>query len=163
MNDTILNWISVFGSLASIVGICLTYRQVKAVKKVADAAKEASELTQQSIFKTLSTVQVTKYCESIFSIQNAINEDEIKLAIHYCHELKTALIELQESLSSLNESRISGDLSVHIQTLGINITNMHKSLPNQKDKLRKEKVVRDLENLHNQMSEILAKLKLNIN
>ncbi len=163
MSNTIVNWISLLGSIASIVGIYLTYRQVKAVKKVAEVTKEASEQTQKSILKTLSTVEVTKYCESIFMIQNAIKEDEIKLAIHYCHELKTTLIELQESISSLNENQISNDLSVHIQALGININNMHKSLPDKKDKLNKEKIVRDLENLHNKMSEIQAKLKLKIN
>lgn len=161
MDTTLEYWFSIAGSIASIIGIVLTYRQVKAVKKVADATKESAELTQKSLIRSLSTVRTAKFCESIIIIQDAVKDDEIRLAIHLCHELKTALIELQQSLSTYSENEESGKLSGHIQALGVNITNMHKALPDKKDKLRKSKIIEDLENLHNQMSEMQAKFKLN--
>ena len=39
--------------------------------------------------------------------------------------------------------------------------NMHKSLHDSKSKLKNDKIIQDLENLHNKMSEIQAIIKLN--
>lgn len=159
MADLIINILSCVGSLASITGIVITYRQVKKVRSVAEATKEATEKTQEEVSKTLSIVQVAKYCESISIIQQAITDNEIKLALYLCHELKAALYELQTHLQKYCEANGLCDFKKHIQSLGINVTNMTRSLTEGKDKLRRTKIIQDLENLHNQLSALQADYK----
>lgn len=150
--------ISIIGSLASVIGIILTYRQVKAVKSVAEAAKEASEQTQQSVLNSFSLGEASKFCESILIIQQALQDDEIRFAIHLCNELKTVLVEIQAYLKATGEY-VNFPMTGHIQSLNNNILNMQKCLPGNKYKLRKDKIIQDLENLHHQLSEIQAHFK----
>ena len=156
-----MDFLSFIGSLCSIIGIVITSLQVKKVRSVAEATKEATEKTQEDVSKTLSIVQVAKYCESILPIQQAVRENEIKLAIHLCHELKSALIELQANFETYHSDNIACNVTEHIKSLGINMRNMHKSLHDSKSKLKNDKIIQDLENLHNKMSEIQAIIKLN--
>lgn len=145
--------------MASIIGIVITYHQVKKVRSVAEATKEATEKTQKDVSKTLSIVQVAKYCESISIIQQAITDNEIKLSIHLCHELKAALYELQIHLQRYQADNELCDFKKHIQSLGINVTNMTRSLTEGNEKLRRTKIIQDLENLHNQLSDLQANYK----
>lgn len=150
--------ISIIGSVASVIGIILTYRQVKAVKCVAQATKEAAEKTQKSVLNSFSLGEASKFCESILIIQQALQDDEIRFAIHLCHELKTVLVEIQAYLKATGEY-VNFPMTGHIQSLNNNILNMQKCLPGNKDKLRKDKIIQDLENLHHQLSEIQAHFK----
>lgn len=135
--------------------------QVGRIKKVAIATRKATEKTQEDVSKTLSIVQGAKYCETISIIQQAIIDNEIKLAIHLCHELKAALIELQTTFETYHADNDVCDVSEHIKSLGINMENMHRSLHNVKVKLKSDKIIQDLESLHNRMSEIQAIIKIN--
>lgn len=156
--EMVVTIISIIGSLASVIGIILTYRQVKAVKGVAQATKEAAEQTQKSVLNSFSLGEASKFCESILIIQQALQDDEIRFAIHLCHELKTVLIEIQAYLKATGEY-VNFPMTGHIQSLNMNIYNMQRSLPDKKDKLNKDKIIKDLENLHHQLSEIQAHFK----
>ena len=54
--------LSDIGSIASLLGLLWTYIQVQRVKKVADATRQASEETKDSVQRMLSVAQVAKYC-----------------------------------------------------------------------------------------------------
>lgn len=154
-----MEYLNLAGSCASLIAFAITCYQVYKLKKIAIATREATEKTQEDVSKTLSIVQVAKYCESISIIQQAITENEIKLAIHLCHELKGALYELQTHLLKYNNENDLCDIKKHIQLLGINVTNMTRSLTEGNDKLRKNKIIQDLEKLHNQLSDLQANFK----
>lgn len=168
MND-VITIISLVGSIASIVGIWFTYKQVVNIKKVTEATKEATEKTQNSIMQTLSIVQVTKYCESIETILESIRDDEFKLAIHLCRELKAVVIELNTNNTDVESPfRIpEGDYNFdeHVKQLGINIQSMEIALPkvkgnkDNKAKLKKDKLIEDFDNLLDSMTELKVKLK----
>lgn len=156
-----MDWTSLIGTVASLIGLGCTYHQVLKTQKAAIAAESAANSTKESIQKSISIVQVTKYSEQILTIQQEVNNDEIKLALHLCHELKSALLDLQKHQTIL-EHKTELDLSNHIVTLGINITNMLKCLTKGTDKLNKTKIASDLEQLHEVMCKIQIQLKENI-
>lgn len=62
------------------------------------------------------------------------------------------MYELQIHLQKYSEANELYDFRKHIQSLGINVTNMRRSLTEGNDKLRRSKIIQDLENLHNQLA-----------
>ncbi|MDE6338552.1 MAG: hypothetical protein K2K97_02045 [Muribaculaceae bacterium] len=143
------------GSWASIEGIAFTLWQVMHIKSTAEATRIATEHTRSEIQNKLNIVQVTEHCATIETIQTALQDREIRLALHLCRELKTSLIELREIVA---DNKVS-ELGTHIQVMGVDINNMHKSLLNNIDKLGRKKIIEDLEALHNTLTGLQVSLK----
>ena len=53
MNSEVANWISVIGSILSLLGVIIAIQQIRQVKKSADAAKKAADRTQRIISRNL--------------------------------------------------------------------------------------------------------------
>ncbi len=150
--------LSDIGSIASLLGLLWTYIQVQRVKKVADATRQASEETKDSVQRMLSVAQVAKYCESIHLIIDEITANELRLALHLMRELKAAMIELQ-TVPYLQHNGYSETLSTHVKNMGVHIASLQKSLHDSGSRLKKDKITQDLDELSSVMTEIQAKIK----
>lgn len=157
--------ISFLGGIASLAGILLallqsinTIRDVDKVRGIADAAKQASEDTQKAVRKTLSIVQVTKYCEQIKRIQEYLSNGDLKLTIHLIQEIQDAIIELKNHITNLNLNISEETVSCHIQKMGINISHIRKALETNSDKYKKEAIHQDFDDLLTILLDLKAQL-----
>lgn len=159
MLSTISIGLSEIGSIASLIGIVVAIWQILKTRKSAEAARISANQTKKSVQSLINIVQVTKHCEVIKTAQQAISDNEIRLALHLLHELKSAIIELHMTLSHLGKEQFVSDLQIHITSMGIDIANMQKSLREGSNKLKKEKITSNLENLLSTLTQIQVKLK----
>lgn len=158
------NWVvsivSILGSIASVIAIFMTYHQVKKVKVAADAAKEASNNTQKQLDKTLGIIQTTKHSERIKIIEQALRANEISLAIYLSQELHAAILELDITLSAMEDYQYDGSLRRHINELGNHIQSMQKSLPaDRRNFLNENVIIEDLEILQQNLTKLQITLK----
>lgn len=163
--DWIRETISFLGGIASLAGILLallqsinTQNEVDNVKAIADAAKKASEDTQKAVRKTLSIVQVTKYCEQIKRIQEYLSNGDLKLTIHLIQEIQDAIIELKNQITNLNLTVSEESVSSHIQKMGINISLIRKAIETNSDKYKKDAIHQDFDELLTILLELKAQL-----
>lgn len=165
--NIIISTLSILGSAASIYGIYLTYKQVEATKKeaeatktIAEAAKEAAEQTQKDIHKTISTIEIAKYCEIITRIQEILEGENIHFALHLCEELHESLMEILEFEKTILKKGQS-ELQEYVDALSNNITFIRLSLFEKKGKLNKKKIITDLTKLHEIMLKVKTEYKIN--
>lgn len=157
MVQTIINIISFIGSIASVVGIYLTYRQVKDTRQIAETTKHAVANAMKDVQRTLTIVEVANHLAIIEQIQNAIRYNKFELALKIMRDLRTSIIQIREAPLLLDTSHYI-TLSNLIQQLVNDINNVHETL-NKPEKLNKEIVIKHFDDLSTQLAEIQAKFK----
>lgn len=159
--------IGLIGGSASLLGILFAILQLIEAKKdisnvaqIAEAAEKASIETKNAVRKTLSIVQVTKYCEKIKIIQENLMNDELKLVIHLTLELKEAIFELKNHISTLNINITEEVIALQIQKMGINMSLIRKAIETNSDKYKRDNIHKDFDELLNVLLELKAQLTI---
>ncbi|MEA5258970.1 hypothetical protein VB264_14335 [Arcicella aquatica] len=120
---TLINILSITGTLASLVGLAITYIQVKEIKSISEANKEVITETKESINFVLLLADSVHVSHLIEEIQRYLREDKLDLALVRMKDLKKYLIsfKLTErfkkniSMPKINSKLIS--LTTHINNI----------------------------------------------
>lgn len=81
---TLKDWISIFGSYASLYGLFVVLIQFQSVKKT-------TAITQEEIIKLSSITEWSRYAEMASNLKDDIRYDQYSLAVYKLHHLKQAL------------------------------------------------------------------------
>ena len=92
MNSEIVNWISIIGSILSLIGVGIAIWQIRLVKKAAVAAKEAADQTQKTISQNLLLSNVHTCIKNLGEVQSFVRYERYE----------AALIRLTDLISNLN-------------------------------------------------------------
>jgi len=156
--QTVVNFFTLYGTFASVFGICITYLQIKSVKE----ANEGTELAiWQSLKRTnqlLSVAEISKSIKVINEIQNYISYKKYDLALIRLRDLKFSLIQnkYNNELESIIETEGYKKL---ITNLGVDISNIDNLISTGREGIDFNKVKRNLATIETILSEFENKLK----
>ena len=96
MNSEFVNWISVLGSLASLIGLPIAIWQIRKTRRVAEAAREASNQTQKTISNNLLIADVSTCTRNLEEIKSFVRIERYESALIRTTDLMSYLIQIQQ-------------------------------------------------------------------
>lgn len=158
MNNHLITYLSLSGSIASIVGILFAIYQILKIKSNSELTKIAIEDTRHDIERILSIADLTKSNEAIKLIQDSIAMAKYEIALLRLQELKLMIIEFKE-IPLLNVGDFKHRISDLIIKLGVDVISLHNCVIATDNRFRPEIVLEHLEATSEMLTEIKSKLK----
>lgn len=152
MNSEIVNWISIVGSVLSLIGVGIAIWQIRLVKTAADSAKDASNQTQKTISKNLLLSDVKTCIKNLDEIQSFVRFQRYESAqlrtvdlVSYLYQIQqrtkgseqTLEIEYEEMLSQLAIVREEFERKVNKPSARIDNVRINTQLSEISDDLNK--------------------------
>lgn len=158
MNNHLITYLSLAGSIASIVGILFAIYQILKIKSNTEITRISVERTRHDIERIFSIADITKSNETIKLIQDSIATAKYEIALIRLQELKLMIIEFKE-IPLLDVGNFKSRISELIITLGIDIISLHNCVISSDTRFRPKVVLEHLETVSEMLTEIKAKLK----
>ena len=155
---TFINYLGIIGFLLSIAGLIIAYLQILSVKEVAlITQKEVTENIKRLNSLNLISDLIKKF-SMIGDVQDFLKADKIDMCILRMKDLKILLSELSnhDEFGTLVNKK---DFNNAYADFNIDLTNFHKFLLNNKNKIDKEKIMTNLEQLSTILLGVEFKLK----
>lgn len=95
LDQQILNAISVAGSALSLIGVWITFLQIRKTRLAAEAAERASQRAQQAIARNVLLVDVTACVSQLDAIKTMIRAKRYDAALLRVGDLAAALAQLR--------------------------------------------------------------------
>lgn len=106
MISAIADWLSIIGFPIAIIGFAITLWQIYSLKRITEAAKEASEKTQSLISKNLLMVEITACVNKIGEIQLYLQQERYEFALMRVKDFSSYIEQVQGTFSA--SSQFSG-------------------------------------------------------
>lgn len=149
------DYISGVGSAASVYAIAITLWQLKQVKRVAQAAKDAAQQKMEEIGRFLTYADIEKHIEKCNSIYSSIHGEQYEAAAMKLDEIRHFLIEMRErETGNVDASTINKVIS----DIGNDSVNLRNQLNSNGD-LDINVVFVHISNLLNVLSSVAANIK----
>lgn len=123
--ENIINYISVLGSYASLLGILIAYKQIKSVKEISKITKQSVEDNVAEVNQYLSYSEISKTIQVVSEIENYIQVSRCESALIRMKDLKLALIEISSNFRVVKEESNLPMLKKNITVLGLDINNIY--------------------------------------
>lgn len=152
---SVSDYISGVGSAASVYAIAITLWQLRQVKRVAQAAKDAALQKTEEIESFLTYADIERYIEMCNSIYSCINGEQYEAAAMKLDEMRHLLIEKRERcIGSVDVATINKVIS-DIGNDSVNLRNRWIS----NGELDNKVVFKHINKLSNVLSDIAANIK----
>lgn len=153
-----LTIISLFGTLFSLLGIFLTFLQIRSIKQTAVETKIAIDNYSSRFNFIITITEITKGSKVINEIETYLFDRKHELALLRMKELKDLLIKLranQDFSKEINQKRFRDS----IRYLSVDINNIKNGLLDSKDRVDYILISQHLEGLATLLVEHENKLK----
>lgn len=157
-HQTTLNFISIFGTYASLYGIFITYIQIQSVKEHNNITQKAIEKSLTRINQIISVADLSKAIKTTQEIQNYIVLEKHEIALLRMRDLKFILIQAKYN-EDLKLLIANGNHNSLITDLGINIINITEYLFGKKMNINFSKINENLIGIETMLSEFENTLK----
>lgn len=152
MSNDFVNWLSVLGSIASLIGLPIAIWQIRKTRRVAEAARDASNRTQKIISRNLLLSDVKTCIKNLEEIQSFVRFDRYESAqirtsdlVSYLYQIQQRTkdseqaleIEYEEMLSQLSIIREEFERKVNKSSARINNVQINTQLSLISDDLNK--------------------------
>ncbi len=152
---SVSDYISGVGSAASVYAIAITLWQLRQVKRVAQAAKDAALQKTEEIESFLTYADIERHIEMCNSIYSCINGEQYEAAAMKLDEMRHLLIEMRErGIGSVDVATINKMIS-DIGNDSVNLRNRWIS----NGELDNKVVFKHINKLSNVLSDIAANIK----
>lgn len=94
-----MDWFTVVGTLASLLGIGVALSQLNKTRKAAEAAKEAAGVATNAIKRNVALIDVTACINEIEALKTMIRTHRIESALLRVTDLSSKLIQLKNILT----------------------------------------------------------------
>lgn len=153
LNDT-LTWISAVGSLASIVGIYVTFRQVRTVRKISQQTR--NEINSASVVSDISR------CNGCIStVVSHIKDERYDEALRLLKDVKEMIIRMKVVVPQFKiqdiEHTFRQDISRHIHELSESINSIEDNIKTPK-LIRTGIITRRIDDLSTYIIELQARI-----
>lgn len=153
---SVSDYISGVGSAASVYAIAITLWQLRQVKRVAQAAKDAALQKTEEIESFLTYADIERHIEMCNSIYSCINGEQYEAAAMKLDEMRHLLIEKRERcIGSVDVATINKVIS-DIGNDSVNLRNRWIS----NGELDNKVVFKHINKLSNVLSDIAANIKM---
>ncbi len=103
MTNEVANWITVIGTLLSLVGVGIAIWQIQKTRRVAQAAKDASDQTQKIISRNLLIYDVKTCLKNLDEIQSFVRIEKFESARLRTSDLIGYLYQIEQRLEGTNQ------------------------------------------------------------
>lgn len=118
--STIVAYISVVGSIASIYAIIIAVMELKTVKQSAEATKKAVEQKMENVNQLLTFAEVEKHLQICSSINVSLKTNQYEAVALKLEELKKILLEIKNNRSISDKD--TAKIQSLVMKLGSDIT-----------------------------------------
>jgi hypothetical protein len=155
---TIPNYITIIGTVLSLIGLLITYVNVFALKSEAIVISEQITRTYNKINQLNSIADISKAIKIVQEIQNFIHYKKIELALLRLRDLKCMLIQFSED-QLLNELTKNKAFEEQIKDLGIDINSIDSYVLQSNRKVNFSDIIKNLEELSTYLTKFEMKFK----
>lgn len=103
MNSEIVNIIGVVGSFLSLIGVIIAIWQINKTKRIAQAAKDASDRTQKIISRNLLLSDVSTCTKNLEEIKTYVRIERYEASLIRVNDLISALVQIHQRLSGTDQ------------------------------------------------------------
>lgn len=157
-DKTLINIFGILGLILSLLGIVIAYLQILSVKEI---AKQTKDKVSDSILLNNTILMISDLSRKtliIDEIQRYLKDNKIELCILRMKDLKLILNSLK-SQEQYNYLFRKSKFNEVFQTFNIDLDNCHRHHLNDKSKINKESIIKNLEELSTILLTVEIKLK----
>lgn len=152
------NHLSIIGSIASLFGLWLAYKQIQTIKDITSKTNEAVQSKLKYLNGFLTMADMTRIISSTKEILGYLSSSKMELALLRMRDLRTELVQLRQNKQILGSNDVLLSLNKCVSTLGIDIGNINDSIMKNRS-ISLETVTSNMDYLLAVLSEIEGKLK----
>ena len=152
-----INYLGIIGFVMSILGLLIAYIQIMSLKEMTKTIQQEVQLNLQRQKSVHLISDISGKVVIIGEIQSFIRQDKMELCILRMNDLKRLLIDLKHNNEFTKVAR--KDFNEAIENHNIDLTNMNRFLLNNKNKLNREDISKNLEVLSEILIGVETKLK----
>lgn len=134
MSSEIVNWIGVIGSFLSLIGVIIAIWQIRKTRRIAQAAKDASERTQKIISRNLLLSDVSTCTKNLEEIKTYVRIERYESSLIRVNDLISALVQIQQRLDAV-EQNIPFEFEEMLSQLSIIRENFEKKVKRKSAKI----------------------------
>ena len=127
MNSEIVNLIGVIGSFLSLIGVIIAIWQILKTRRIAQAAKDASDRTQKIISRNLLLSDVSTCTKNLEEIKTYVRIERYESSLIRINDLISALVQIQQRLDVI-EQKIPFEFEEMLSQLSIIRENFEKKV-----------------------------------
>lgn len=161
MSSDLLNWISIFGSLLSLIGVIIAIVQIRKTRRAAEAAKDASLQAQRTISRNLLLSDVPTCTRNLEQIKQFVRDEKYESSQLRIGDLILELIQIQEILKSSNQV-YQFEFEEILSQLSIIRENFEKKLAKSSVKIDAVQVNSQLSKISDDLNKLIGEAKLAI-
>jgi hypothetical protein len=158
-DQNMINGITVLGTYLSLLGIVISYFQIKSVKDINEKTKTAIEKSLQRLNQLVVVADLSKAIKIIDEIQQYIVHEYYQIALIRMKDLKSILIQAKHN-EEANKLIEYESFCINLNELIVDIKNMHEFTTGyKKTSLNFSKIANHLEDLSTTLTAFEHKLK----
>jgi hypothetical protein len=158
-DQNMINGITVLGTYLSLLGIVISYFQIKSVKDINEKTKTAIEESLQRLNQLVVVADLSKAIKIIDEIQQYIVHEYYQIALIRMKDLKSILIQAKHN-EEANKLIEYESFCINLNELIVDIKNMHEFTTGyKKTSLNFSKIANHLEDLSTTLTAFEHKLK----
>jgi acetolactate synthase small subunit len=104
VGSEIVNLIGVIGSFLSLIGVIIAIWQILKTRRIAQAAKDASERTQKIISRNLLLSDVSTCTKNLEEIKTYVRIERYESSLIRVNDLISALVQIQQRLDAVEQN-----------------------------------------------------------
>jgi hypothetical protein len=120
-----MDWFNVSGTFASLTGLVIVFFQIKQVKNVAQATKEASEKTRARITELIFVMEIPKAQRLVVEIQNYNRQKKFEISLLRMQDLRYHLLQIKNNVNFSEFIKLQ-DYVDFVTDISIEINNVEK-------------------------------------
>jgi hypothetical protein len=158
-DQNMINGITVLGTYLSLLGIVISYFQIKSVKDINEKTKTAIEKSLQRLNQLVVVADLSKAIKIIEEIQQFIQQKNYAIVLIRMKDLKSILIQAKHN-EEANKLIEYESFCINLNELIVDIKNMHEFTTGyKKTSLNFSKIANHLEDLSTTLTAFEHKLK----
>jgi hypothetical protein len=159
MNSDLVNWISIFGSLLSLIGVIIALIQIYKTRRAAEAAKDASIQTQKAISRNLLLSDVSICTRNIEEIKQFVRIERYEAALIRVTDLISQLIQIREMLDRAKQV-YQIEFEERLSQLSIIRKDFEKKLAKSSVKINAVQINSQLAEISDELNKLIGETKI---
>lgn len=155
MTSELANWITVIGSLLSLIGVGIAIWQIQKTRRVAEAAKDASDQTQKIISRNLLLSNVSTCAKNLDEIKLYIQMENYTAAQLRINDLIANLIRIQQRAENTRRI-VHVDFKETLAQLSIIRNDFEKKVNKKSARINKVRINEQLSKISDDLNKLIG-------
>jgi hypothetical protein len=155
---TLVNYVSIIGSIASTAGLFLAYIQILAIKEETQKTRARLDDSIHQVQRVLLSADLDRSVKVIQEAQNYLNQEKLEIAYVRMKDLRSILLNFRKN-PDFQKLTIQNTFHAHFTDLNIDLENLQMYLLDHSRKINVPRVLQHLEDFEMQLIDFENDLK----